>query len=303
MDESARRTLAPYRLYALAATPVVLWGTSFAALKTAVTMISPAGLVAVRAALGLLVLLAAAAARGGRGAGPARAGDGLRVVLLAVLGVPVQLGLQAYALRLTSANHSGWIIGVAPISTAVLAWLFLGERFPRLKAAGVALGFAGVLLVMAGGGRRTLGLPAARGDLLVLVSAFNWSIYTLVGREMMSRRPSLPLTVRILALGAALAVVGYVILGAPAELARVPLRGWVLLAYLGIGCTGIGYLCWSAALERLEAGRLASFQNVQPLVSALTAALWLGESIGLTAGVGGLLVLLGVGLVQRGARA
>ncbi len=302
MTQPLKRNAQPVGVYALAAAPVVLWGTSFAALKTALTVISPAGLVAVRSMMGFAVLLVAAAFAGPGSARGERPGDRARIWRLAFLGVPVQMGLQAYALRLTSANHSGWIIGVAPVSTAVLAGFFLRERFPRLKLAGVALGFAGVLLVMAGGGRQSLAAPATTGDLLVLVSAFNWSVYTLIGREMMSRRAAAPATARIMGWGAAVALAAYLALGDAAELARIPVRGWLVLAYLGLGCSGVGYLCWSAALERLEAARLASFQNFQPLVTAVAAAWWLGEPMGMGALGGGLLVILGVGLVQRGAR-
>jgi drug/metabolite transporter (DMT)-like permease len=71
--------------------------------------------------------------------------------------------------------------------------------------------------------------------------------------------------------------------------------------FLGAGCTGAGYLVWSLALVRLEAGTLSSFQYVQPLVTAGVAAVWIGESAGPAVLLGGGLVLLGVALVQRSA--
>lgn len=318
----------PASAYLFAAVPVLFWGTSFATVKLCLDEISPAGLVAVRAVLALAALLPAAflfrdaggvaaargeaassgdaAARGdavSRGGvvvrGDARRGDRRRCAFLGVVGVPLQLGLQTYALRLTTANHCGWIVALSPVATACLAALLLRERFPWPKTLGVALGFAGATAVMLGGGRASLALPATRGDLLVLVSAFNWSVYTLVARRLMAGRASLPLTLRIFAWGAAGAVAFYLAVGDPRELLAVPPRVWALLAYLGIGCSGIAYLCWSLALERLEAARLASFQNVQPLVTLASAALVLGESPGAAALLGGLFVIVGVTLVQR----
>ena len=293
----------PASAYLFAAVPVLFWGTSFATVKLCLDEISPAGLVAVRAVLALAALLPAAFlfrdAGGVAARGDARRGDRRRCAFLGVVGVPLQLGLQTYALRLTTANHCGWIVALSPVATACLAALLLRERFPWPKTLGVALGFAGATAVMLGGGRASLALPATRGDLLVLVSAFNWSVYTLVARRLMAGRASLPLTLRIFAWGAAGAVAFYLAVGDPRELLAVPPRVWALLAYLGIGCSGIAYLCWSLALERLEAARLASFQNVQPLVTLASAALVLGESPGAAALLGGLFVIVGVTLVQR----
>lgn len=293
----------PASAYLFAAVPVLFWGTSFATVKLCLDEISPAGLVAVRAVLALAALLPAAFlfrdAGGVAVRGDARRGDRRRCAFLGVVGVPLQLGLQTYALRLTTANHCGWIVALSPVATACLAALLLRERFPWPKTLGVALGFAGATAVMLGGGRASLALPATRGDLLVLVSAFNWSVYTLVARRLMAGRASLPLTLRIFAWGAAGAVAFYLAVGDPRELLAVPPRVWALLAYLGIGCSGIAYLCWSLALERLEAARLASFQNVQPLVTLASAALVLGESPGAAALLGGLFVIVGVTLVQR----
>jgi drug/metabolite transporter (DMT)-like permease len=101
--------------------------------------------------------------------------------------------------------------------------------------------------------------------------------------------------------GACLLVVPYAISGQWRELSGVTAEGFAALAFLGLGCTGIAYLAWSAALKRLEAGTLTSFQYLQPLVTVAAASAWLGEPIGPIVLLGGALVLLGVFLVQRGA--
>jgi drug/metabolite transporter (DMT)-like permease len=286
--------------YLCAAAAVLLWGSSFVASKVALRSVAPLDLVAVRSVLGLAVLLLARpVGRAGRQESP-RPGDGLRTVLLGLIGLPVHLTLQAYALTLTSAVHSGWLIALNPVFTAILAASFLRERFPRLKTAGVVLGFSGAIVVIAGGaGLEAVRLPATRGDLLILLSSLNWAVYTLIARGLMVRRNPVPLTLRALSAGTSVTVAIWLLAGHPAQLVRAPAAAWAALLFLGVGCTGIGYLVWSAALERLEAGTLSSFQYVQPLVTVAVAAAWIGESAGPGVFLGGALVLAGVTLVQR----
>ncbi|MBZ5637533.1 MAG: DMT family transporter [Acidobacteriia bacterium] len=286
--------------YFCAAAAVLLWGTSFVASKVALRSLSPLSLVAGRGLLGLATVAAALPFGRPRRPESPRPFDSSRTALLGFIGVPVHLALQAYALTMTSAVHSGWLIALNPVFTAILAAAFLRERFPALKTAGVALGFSGALVVI-WGGAGSLRLPSTRGDLLILISSLNWAAYTLLTREISVRRRPLPLTFRALAVGTAVSVGIWVAAGDPAELARASVESWVALAFLGVGCTGVGYLVWSLALERLEAGTLSSFQYVQPLVTAGVAAVWIGEATGKAVLLGGGLVLAGVALVQRSA--
>jgi drug/metabolite transporter (DMT)-like permease len=262
---------------------------------------SPLALVAGRSVLGCGVMALVLAARGKSPAGSVRAGDSQRILLLAILGVVLQGWIQAHALTMTSAIHSGWLITLIPIFTAVLSAAFLGERFPALKLSGVILGLCGALLVVAGAHGVPLRAPATRGDLLILLSALNWSIYTLVARSLFVRRDPLVVTAKSLAVGAAILVTCWLVFGNVGELSRVTSEGLWALAFLGIGCTGIAYVCWSLALARFEPGSLTSFQYLQPLVTLAAASAWLDEPIVASAFGGALLALLGVFLVQRGS--
>ena len=154
-------------------------------------------------------------------------------------------------------------------------------------------------------GREGIGalrLPSTRGDLLILLSSLNWAVYTLIARGLAVRRDPVRLTVRALSVGAAASALLWLLLGNPPRLGGAGAEEWLAVVFLGAGCTGIGYLAWSAALERLEAGTLSSFQFVQPLVTVAVAAAWIREPTDATALAGGALVLAGVSLVQRGSR-
>jgi drug/metabolite transporter (DMT)-like permease len=72
----------------------------------------------------------------------------------------------------------------------------------------------------------------------------------------------------------------------------------IAILFLGIGCSGLGYWLWYAALERIDATQVAAFLYLEPLVTLLAAVALLGESVGLSTIVGGVLVLAGVLTVQ-----
>jgi drug/metabolite transporter (DMT)-like permease len=101
-------------------------------------------------------------------------------------------------------------------------------------------------------------------------------------------------------------VVGWLLLapvffasGGFAAFASLSPATWFAVVFLGIGCSGFGYLWWYGALERLEASQVAAFLYLEPLVTLAAAMLLLGEPVGWATIVGGLVVLAGVALVQK----
>jgi drug/metabolite transporter (DMT)-like permease len=287
----------PPRLGAFIA--IVLWGLSFVATKAALREISPVTLIVTRFALGAVLLLTLVAMRRlSLVVAPADVG---RLALAGFIGVFVHQLLQSYALTLTTAVRTGWLIGLIPIWSALLAGLFLRERFGIMKSAGLALGFAGALLVVTRGriGGGLLALPSTRGDLLVLASTLNWAVYTLIGRDVIGRLGSLRATAGSMVLGWLMLVPLFVHAAGWREYAHLTSVGVGAVLFLGFGCSGIAYLLWYGALERVEMTRVAAFLYLEPLVTLGAARALLGEEIGLMTVIGGLIVLAGVALVQR----
>ncbi len=289
------------RLAALAA--VVLWGISFVATRAALSEIPPVTLVFTRFALGTALLLALLAVRRRLTLPPREAWPALLV--MGFLGVFLHQMLQAYGLTLTTAVHAGWLIGLTPIWSALLAVIVLRERLGLGKVAGLVLGFAGALLVITRGRltRDVLGLPATRGDLLILVSTVNWAVYSIVGRRTLARLGSARATAFAMLAGWLLVVPIFLRRSGWTDWGRLSVTGWGAVIFLGIGCSGLGYLLWYSALERLDTARVAAYLYVEPIVTLATAVALLGETVHATTVLGGLIVLAGVFLVQRGAAA
>ncbi|BDG08541.1 DMT family transporter [Anaeromyxobacter paludicola] len=284
------------RLAAFAA--IVLWGVSFVATKAVVGELSPATLVFTRAGLGTLLLAGLLRARGRPVLPPRRALPSL--ALMGFVGVAFHQLLQAQALTLTSAVSAGWLVGLTPLWSALLAWGMRRERLGAWKVLGLLVGFEGALVVVTGGvpapGR--LALPSTRGDLLLLASTLNWAAYTVLGHATIRGLGPTRATAGAMGMGWLLLLPLFVARGGWAEYAHLSPAGWAAVAYLGLASSGLAYLFWYAALERVEASRVAAFLYLEPLTTLGAAVLLLGERASAGSLAGGALVLAGVLLVQ-----
>jgi drug/metabolite transporter (DMT)-like permease len=100
----------------------------------------------------------------------------------------------------------------------VLAAVLIGERLAG-KALGLAVAFAGAVLVVTGGS--SLGLPSTRGDLLTVVSTFTWALYTIYGRDFITRHDPSLVTAHVLGFAAMANLPGFLSSTAWQELAQL----------------------------------------------------------------------------------
>jgi drug/metabolite transporter (DMT)-like permease len=77
------------------------------------------------------------------------------------------------------------------------------------------------------------------------------------------------------------------------------LNGWLGVGFLGIFCTGLAYIFWYDALQLLPASQAGAFLYLEPLVTVVVAAVILGEPLLAASLSGGLIILLGVWIVNR----
>jgi drug/metabolite transporter (DMT)-like permease len=282
-----------------AAGAIVLWGVSFVATKAALREISPVTLIFTRFALGSIVLFLILAVRNEPLVPPR---DTLPVLaLLGFVGIFVHQMLQANGLVLTTAIRTGWLIALTPIWSAVLSAVLFRETFRARKVIGLLLGTAGAIVVVTRGdiSLDVLGLPTTIGDLLILASTVNWAIYSILGRQTLKRLGSTRAIAAAMVLGWAMIVPFFVRNSGWHDYSSLSLPGIVSVLFLGIGCSGLGYWFWSAALERIPTTQVAAFLYAEPLVTLVAATSLLSESLTLSTLIGGLMVIAGVAVVQR----
>ncbi len=228
--------------------------------------------------------------------------DLLALAGLGVLGIPVNQGLFLYGMSLTTPGHGALLYALAPVFVFLLARWRLGERATALKVAGVALAFAGVVVVLAG--RGAVGLDVARrglvGDLLILVAVVAWSIFAVAGKPYAERYGVLASTGVAIAAGSAAYLPIGLALSDLSAFGRASSGAWSSILYLTLLQSVVAYLLYYWALRRSEASRVAIWSNTQPVLAAALAWALYGEPVTATFAAGGVMVIAGVVLTERG---
>lgn len=280
-----------------AALAVIFWGVSFVATKAALAEVPPVTLIFLRFAIAAVVLLAIVRELPPRAAWPSLA-------LMGFVGIFIHQMLQSYALTMTSATSTGWLIGVTPIWSALLSAVVLRERFGFWKVLGLAGGFAGALLVVTKGdfSPSVLGRPSTTGDLLILISTVNWAVYSVLGHNTIRTLGPRRATSGAMLFGALMLAPVFVAQKGWRSIPSLTATGWSSLLFLALCCSALGYLFWYGALERLEVSRVAALLYAEPLVTFAAAALLLGERVSGIVIAGGILVLTSVLIAQYAPR-
>jgi drug/metabolite transporter (DMT)-like permease len=279
---------------------VVVWGGTFIATKIALTEVSPATIVWIRFAMGVVILGATVVLRK-QFAIPEK-NEWLYFALLGFIGVTFHQWLQANGLKTAQATTTAWIVATTPIFIAILGWLVLKEKLNWMQVTGIAAAALGVLLIVSKGnfGALFTGKEGTVGDLLVLISAPNWAIYTVLSRRELARHPAARMMFYVMLLGWLFTTIWIFFFGPGlSEIHNITLKGWGAILVLGIFGSGLAYIAWYDALQALPASQLGVFLNIEPLVTTLLAASFLNESITLLVLIGGAIIIAGVYLVNR----
>jgi drug/metabolite transporter (DMT)-like permease len=278
---------------------VLAWGASFIATKIALRDVAPVTVVWLRFAMGVAILGMAVAAR--RQFAIPVLKDLAYFALLGFIGITFHQWLQSTALQTSQASTTAWIVATTPIFIALLAWLFLHEKLGWQMALGIGLAAFGVLLVVSGGDFTAFsgGRFGAPGDILILASALNWAVFSVLSRRGLQTHPATRMMFYVMAIGWLFTSVQFFLGPSLADISRLTFDGWLGIGFLGIFCSGLAYIFWYDALQALPASQVGAFLYLEPLVAVFVAALVLGEPLLWASLLGGLIILVGVWLVNR----
>lgn len=220
-----------------------------------------------------------------------------RLILLGVLAIPLNQLLFLYGLQFTTPARSAIWFGATPIFVFLLAVPLLGEKASIRKVIGTIASFAGVALILEGGGSNG---GTMVGDLIVIAAVISWAFYTVLGKPLLRKYGPLAMTAYALSIGTAVYLPFGIYLARHFDFTQVSTAGWAGLLYIALATSVIGYSIWYWALARMEAIKLAIFQNIQPVAGTALSVIFVGETLGVFFFIGGILIVGGVLLTQRG---
>ncbi|MEU7988207.1 DMT family transporter [Streptosporangium canum] len=274
---------------------VVLWASAFVAIRSAAQYFSPGALALGRLLAGSVVLgviwLARREGLPPRAAWPGILGSGL--LWFGLYMVVLNWGEQE-----VDAGTAAMVVNVGPMLIALLGGWLLKEGFPPRLLAGMAVSFAGAVVVgisMSDGGRASI-----VGVLLCLLAAVTYAGGVVCQKPALKHASALQVTTFGCFVGTAacLPFAGPLV----TEIATAPLPATLNVVYLGVFPTALAFTTWAYALARTTAGKMGATTYVVPALVVLMAWAVLGEVPGWLTLAGGLLCLAGVAVSRGGGK-
>ena len=272
---------------------VVLWSSSFIAVRTGLAHMSPLLFVALRMILAAILLTAVMLLRRVSWALPLRLW--LHCAVAGVLIHAILLMTAHVAMVRTEAAPIALIQTLNPLLTALLAWPLLGEKLRPSQGLGLALGFAGVLLILgmkAAGSRAELpGLLATTGGVFALCGG---TLYH--GRFCRAVPPLAGAAIQMLACAVVCTVCALLLETPWTDGALAP---WLGIAWNAIGISIGGMALYFVMLNHGTAARATANFYLIPGVTSLMSWAFLGESLAPLALAGLVMSLAGCWLAGR----
>jgi drug/metabolite transporter (DMT)-like permease len=277
---------------------MIFWAGNFIVVKGAIGILPPVGFTFLRYTLAAVTLLALLRWR--EGAIRLPRGDVVPIALLGIVGFGCYQIVWPVALQTIPAGDSALLIATTPVITALLAVATGADVLNPVKLLGALVSFVGVAVVIAAGQGLNLGVSLV-GDLLTLVAALCWALYTVFGAGILRRHSPLMATTWAIVAGTLfMAPVGIVQL-ATVDLSVVGPAVVLAVVYAGTLAAGFSNVIVFHGLKLLGPTRVTAFQFLVPALAVVLAAIFLGEAIRPVQIIGGSVILAGVALLRRGA--
>ncbi len=227
----------------------------------------------------------------------ARSGGGFRLnrrTLLTLLSLGVfQAAYQSsylLAIDLTGAGIATLIaLCLAPVLVAIFSAPILGERPGLVTILALMVAIVGTVMLVAGDVSVT-GHWRIGGIALAILAAFVYAGFTMTSRYSASGTPVFATAFGCFLTGAVILVPVIWLDGGFATLGTLVIRDWLLVAYIGIVPTCVGYVCFFTGMKTTPATTSSIIITLEPLFVAALAWLILGEVLG-TMGMAGAVIL------------
>lgn len=269
-----------------------IWGASFLFMRVAAKDFGATALVEMRLALGALILLPFLWRE--RAKFPASLWP--KLALIGAINSAIPFVLFAWAAQRAPAGIGAITNSMAVLFTALVGFLFFGEKIGLQRAVALLAGFVGVVVLASGkAAGASIGWAVAAG----VTAAFLYGIGVNLVRRHLIGLPSAAVAAATLACSALLSL-PFALAQWPAQ--KVPLHSWLSAGLLGVLCTGLAFVMYYRLIARVGASRAVTVTYLVPLFGVAWAWLLLGEPPTLTMAVAAALILGSVALSQRAAK-
>lgn len=278
--------LTPVELAVLGA----IWGASFLFMRVSANDFGPVPLVVVRLGLGSLVLLPFLWRARRQFAQPSLWG---KLALIGAINSAIPFVLFAWAAQRAPAGVGAIANAMTVLFTALVGFLFFGERIGTQRSIALITGFAGVVVLASG---KIAGVSIGWAVVAGAAASFLYGIGINLVRRHLTGLP--PAAVASATLGTStLLTLPFAIALWPDQ--AIPLKSWLSAGMLGVLCTGIAFVMYYRLIARIGASRASTVTYLIPVFGVAWAWLLLGEALTWTMAISAALILGSVAMSQQ----
>jgi drug/metabolite transporter (DMT)-like permease len=221
-----------------------------------------------------------------------------RFIICAATGVAINQMLFIKGLSLTTSIHASLLsLGTPVFITFIAAW-FLKESLTTNKIVGLILAIGGGALLIAAKDPVGSGSNVLLGDILVLINAISYAFFLVLVRPLMEAYSPIHVLRWVFTIGTLMIFPFGWSQFAAVEWASINQDQLIALAFITIGATFLAYLLNIYSVRKIGSSATGTYIYTQPVFAAVIAVIAMGETVTLTKIVSGLLIFMGVFLVN-----
>ncbi|WGD88395.1 DMT family transporter [Bacillus subtilis] len=278
-------------LYGLVFFVTAIWGLNLVIIKVLVEDLPPQTMTAFRIMMaGITALIIIVLGKSFR---RLTKKEWIYTLLGMLFGVILHHSLIAVGLTMIDASNASLILALVPLTTAILAVLFLGEQLTKLRVLGFILALTCVFFIQ---GRSFSNMQLSQGELILIIAMFVQAISFIFVKKATETLDSKQVTtIMYLAGSIGLLIISFITEpGGVNEMTSAPLFTYFLFIVSGLVATGIGYIVFNASIQQIGAGQTAIFNNFVPFFGLVFSAIFLNETITISQLIGFVFIVAGV---------
>ena len=287
-------------LYGLAVLQSIVWGFSFLGTKTALAVLIPIEIVAIRWTIAATVLVLLTVV------GVIKVnfkGKNLKPLIGAVILQPCIYSVcEAYGVSLTTTSESSILVAMGPVVVVLLSVVFLKEKISAASAGAVVMAFVGVIIAISTNESFSLG-GKSLGYLIMGIGVVTCSFFTIASNRLSRTFAPMEITLVMTVQGSIFFNAIVFLFGRGPSIYRICFSDFQTAAavlFLGLGCTFFCYMVFNLVVAKLPAHVASALQlNLVTLTGVLSGILCNGDPWNIYTVIGLVIMLTGVVLSNR----
>jgi drug/metabolite transporter (DMT)-like permease len=272
------------------------WGTTWVAAKAGVSFMPALQLAGMRQFLGGSCFIVFFLYKGERWP---RGKEWRPILILSFLNFLLSNGLSTWGVHYITAGLGAIIGAIFPLWLVIIGLFTARNRMPLKAILGLVLGFGGICIIFYEHLHDFLNPGFLRGILLSLVATWAWAFGTIYTKQQAaSFNPYFSLGLQMVISSIVLITITQTTsIGIP--FTAIPWQSWAAMGYMVLFGSIITFIAYIYALQNLPTERVSVYAYINPIVALLLGALLFSEKLTVFIGIGGLVTLLGVYMVNR----